>query len=469
MPGRQACCLRQGPCVVSGQVQLHLVKTSAERRHRRSRSPKPHQKKAGLFTIQGRKWPVVVIICATVFAALLFIAQDPRTLHVRSLAAVTDTAFPDYIAALINVPVTHGDAFDVLRNGDEFYPSMLTAVKQARKRILFETYNYNKGEAGELFTNALAEAAKRGVDVRMVLDAFGASTPPPNLDARIESVGGKVLWFNQVRLRSIESQNTRTHRKLLVVDGEVAFTGGAGVADHWLGHAQDAEHWRDTQFKITGPAVRLLEACFYENWLEAGGEGAPELQHRVGDGPGGSRTLVVWSNPVGGVSNVKQLYLYSIASARHTIDIQSPYFVPDASALAALNEARARGVRIRILSDGEVTDAKSVKHATRATYQRLLNAGIEVYEYLPTMMHAKIMLVDGVWSVVGSGNFDNRSLELNDEITVAIFDPDLGRRVETHFEADLAKSKHWLSEDWKKRPWHWKVREFLWGILGEMF
>jgi len=455
--------------VIYGQVRLHLVKKGAETR-RRSHTRQPRQK-AGRFNvnIKGRKWPVVVIVCVTVFAALLFIAQDPRTLHVRSRVAATDPDFPDYIAALIDVPVTHGDAFDVLRNGDEFYASMLAAVKEARKRILFETYNYNKGEAGELFTNALAEAAKRGVDVRLVLDAFGASSPPPNLDARIESVGGKVLWFNQVRLRSIESQNTRTHRKLLVVDGEIAFTGGAGVADHWLGHAQDPDHWRDTQFKITGPAVRLLEACFYENWLEAGGEGAPDLQHRAGDGPGNSSTLVVWSNPVGGVSNVKQLYLYSIASARHTIDIQSPYFVPDASALAALYEARARGVRVRILSDGDVTDAKSVKHATRHTYQRLLDAGMEVYEYQPTMMHAKIMTVDGVWSVVGSGNFDNRSLELNDEITVAVFDPDLGRRVKTHFEADLAKSKHWLSEDWKKRPWHWKVREFLWGILGEVF
>jgi cardiolipin synthase len=219
---------------------------------------------------------------------------------------------------------------------------------------------------------------------------------------------------------------------------------------------------------VTGPAVRLLEACFFENWLEGGGEGAPEFE-KDSAGTGSSRSLVIWSNPVGGVSNVKQLYLYSIAAARRSIDIQSPYFIPDASALRALREARARGVKIRILSDGDITDAKSVKFGSRNTYQRLLDAGIEIYEYEPTMMHAKIMIVDGAWSVVGSGNFDNRSLELNDEISIAIFDNDLGRKLTEAFEGDAHHSRQWRVEDWRKRPWHWKVREKFWGIFGEVF
>ena len=179
--------------------------------------------------------------------------------------------------------------------------------------------------------------------------------------------------------------------------------------------------------------------------------------------------MVIWSNPVGGVSNVKQLYLYSIAAARKSIDIQSPYFVPDASGRAALAEARRRGVRVRILSDGEVTDAMSVKHASRRTYQRLLNEGIELFEYAPTMMHAKLMVVDGAWTVLGSGNFDNRSLELNDEITVAVFDAGLARTITAAFEADLRNSKQWTKDAWPKRPWHWKVRDVWWGFFGVIF
>jgi cardiolipin synthase len=428
-----------------------------------------HAQRPSRFTFGGRKWPVVVIICLAIVGVLLFIAQDPRTLHVRSAIAAADPAFPDYLATLINAPITRGDTYKVLQNGDEFYPAMLAAIRGAKKRIALETYNYNKGEAGETFTQALVDAAARGVTVQLVLDAFGASSPPENLTERIDKAGGKVLWFNQIGPWTVESTNTRTHRKLLVVDSSVAFTGGAGIADHWLGHAQGKDHWRDTQFEVTGPAVRMLEASFYENWLEAGGEGAPELNLDSSAASGNSRSIVIWSNPTGGVSNVKQLYLYSIAAARKSVDIQSPYFVPDASALAALYDARERGVRVRILSDGDITDAKSVKHASRNTFQRLLDRGIEIYEYMPTMMHAKIMIVDGVVSIVGSGNFDNRSLELNDEITVAVFEPELGARLTQAFDADARKSKQWLAGEWPKRPWHWKLREKFWGIFGEIF
>lgn len=416
-----------------------------------------------------RRWPYVVIIVLTLVGMLLFIAQDPRTLKVESAVAASDPRFPDYISTIVNVPITRGDSYQVLQNGDGFYPAMLDAIKSAKRSIELEVYNYNEGRAGDEFTAALVEAGKRGVQVRLVLDAFGASAPPKDLDQRIEAAGGKVVWFNQFTPWTIESTNTRTHRKLLIIDGEVAFTGGAGIADHWLGNAQDKEHWRDTQFRVNGPAVKLLEACFYENWLEAGGNGAPDfdLEERPGGGP--SRSMVIWSNPVGGVSNVKQLYLYSIAAARSTIDIQSPYFVPDASAKGALEDARRRGVRVRVLSDGEITDAKSVKFASRDTYDRLLSAGLEIYEYNPTMMHAKIMVIDGVWSVFGSGNFDNRSLELNDEITMAVHDAELGKVLTTAYDADVKRSTRYAIEGWRNRPWHWRVREFWWGIFGEVF
>ena len=411
----------------------------------------------------------MVGISVAVVGLLLFLAQDPRTLHVRSALGARDADFPEYLASLINAPITRGDSYTVLQNGDAFYTAMLGAIGRARRRIQLETYNYNRGEMGEAFTNALADAGRRGVRVQLVLDAFGASAPPPNLTDRIKASGGHILWFNQVGPWTVESTNTRTHRKLLIVDSDVAFTGGAGIADHWRGHAQDADHWRDTQFQITGPAVRLLEACFYENWLEAGGEGSPELSLNGPAPADNTRTIVIWSNPTGGVTNVKQLYLYAIAAARQTIDIQSPYFIPDASGLAALREARSRGVRVRILGDGEITDAKSVKHASRHTFQGLLEAGVEIFEYVPTMMHAKIMIVDGVLSVFGSGNFDNRSLELNDEITLAVFSQDLGGQLTKAFDEDLSHSRHWRLDEWRKRPWHWKVRERFWGIFGEVF
>jgi len=425
--------------------------------------------KQGRFSVKGRKWPYVVGICVAVFGMLLFIAQDPRTLRVRSALAASDAGFPDYLASLIDAPVTRGDAYEVLQNGDEFYPAMLEAIRGAKRTIELETYNYADGHAGEQFTTALVEAAQRGVLVRMVLDAFGASSPPDDLTDRLRAAGGKLAWFNQLRPWTVESTNTRTHRKLLVVDGLVAFTGGAGIANHWLGHAQDKEHWRDTQFRVTGPAVRLLEACFFENWLEAGGDDSPVFDKQEPPAAGSARSIVIWSNPVGGVSNVKQLYLYSIAAARRSIDIQSPYFIPDASGMGAIKDARARGVRVRILSDGDITDAKSVKFGSRHTYQRLLDVGVEIYEYAPTMMHAKIMIIDGTWSVFGSGNFDNRSLELNDEITVAVFESDLGRRLTDDFETDARHSKQWTVADWPKRPWHWKLRELWWGIFGEVF
>ncbi len=207
-----------------------------------------------------------------------------------------------------------------------------------------------------------------------------------------------------------------------MVDGDVAFIGGMGVADHWIGHAQDKEHWRDTHFRITGPAVRALEGSFYENWIETGGLSAPALDPEMPPRGTGARSLVVWSNPMSGASNIKLQYLLAIGAARKTIDIQSPYITLDPSTQWSLDKARERGVRIRLLAEGDITDAMPVKHASRYDYQRLLDNGMEIFEYQPTMMHTKAMVVDGIFSIIGSANFGNRSFELNDELTVGVYD-----------------------------------------------
>lgn len=418
--------------------------------------------------IGGRKWPTVVLIFLVLVAIALFIAQDPATLHVRTARFVGDPVFPDYVAELVNAPVSKEDAYSVLQNGDEIFPAMLGAIEQARQRIVFESYIYSTGKAEEQFTNALILAAERGVLVRIVLDYFGTD-PSPGLEGRLQDAGIEIAWFNPVGTWTIEELNYRTHRKLLVVDGEVAFTGGAGVADHWLGHAQDSDHWRDTQFEIRGPVVRTLEACFYENWVEAGGQGEPTLDFDQRTWGTGARSIVIWSHATEGASKVKLLYLYSIAGAQRTIDIQSPYFILDSSVREALAHARKRGVRIRILTDGDVTDARSVKHASRYEYEPLLEAEDRIFEYQPTMMHVKQMVVDGVWSVFGSANFDNRSFELNDEISVAVADRELADTLTRAFEHDIAKSKELRLDEWRRRPWHQKARQKFWGWFAEVF
>ena len=429
----------------------------------------PSKRRHLLPRIGGRKWPTVVLLCIGVVAFALFIAQDAATLSVRTGRFVGDPQFPDYLAELVGAPVSNGDTYVVLQNGDEIFPAMLTAIKQARTSVLFESYVYTEGEVEKQFTAALAEAAERGVGVRIVLDGLGAAPLPSGMEERFKKAGVKTAWFNPVGLFTLENYNYRTHRKLLVVDGEVAFTGGAGVADQWLGNAQGEDNWRDTQFRITGPAVRSFEAAFYENWLEAGGEGSPEITLDQPTRPTGARSIIIRSNATEGASNVKLLYLYLIVGAQRTIDIQSPYFILDKSVRLALAEARKRGVKIRILTDGEITDAKSVKHASRNGYTTIMEAGDRIFEFQPTMMHVKVMIVDDEWSVFGSANFDNRSFELNDEISAAVADKELAATLSKAFEHDLTRSKEWRIAEWQRRPIHQKVREKFWGLFGEVF
>jgi cardiolipin synthase len=415
-----------------------------------------------------RGWRFWVLVGFIVAALALLIAQDQETLRIQSPIAVTDAGFAEYVASLVGAAVEPGDHYEVLRNGTGTFPAMLDAIRQAKRRISFESFIYEDGVVGDQFTIALADAARRGVTVRIVLDWFGAS-----LSARsqktLTDAGASLVWFNPVRPWTLEESNYRTHRKVLVVDGDVAFTGGIGLADHWQGDADQPEHWRDTQFKVTGPAVRAIEAAFYENWLESGGGSVPALDAERPPLGTGARSVVIWSNPTGGASNVKLLYLLSIAGARSRIDIQSPYFVLDESTRWSLDEARRRGVRIRILTDGDITDAVPVKDASRHDYQGLLDSGYEIYEFAPTMMHVKAMIVDGAWSVIGSANFDNRSFELNDELTVAVSDPELAAALTRDFEQDIARSKRLDAATWGDRSILQKTREVFWSFFGELF
>jgi cardiolipin synthase len=412
---------------------------------------------------------VILLIAAVAVAIALMIAQDQIVLHVRSAHAVGDPRHPNYVAALVGADPRRGNAFDVLTNGREVFPAMLEAINSARRRISFETYIYDKGSVGDQFTAALEAAARRGVRVNLVVDAIGASSMDPAHLERLRAAGCRVGRFNPLRWYSLEYVNYRTHRKILVVDGAVGFTGGVGLADQWLGNAEAKDQWRDTHVRIRGPIVRLMEAQFYENFVEAAGEHVPELDDEPAALTDAAPSILARSSPTGGSSDLKRLYLLAIASARKTVDITSPYFVTDESTDWSLQDAVDRGVKIRILVEGDITDAMPVKYASRAAYEGLLAKGVEIYEYQPTMMHTKVIVVDGIWSMFGSANFDNRSLELNDELNVAVTDSALAARLLSDMESDLAKSRRLTLEDWRKRGILAKARERFWSAFGEVF
>jgi cardiolipin synthase len=412
---------------------------------------------------------LILFVAAIVVAVGLLVAQDQGVLRVRSGVSAADPRHPAYIAALIGADLQRGNAYDVLTNGDQIFPSMLQALEDARERISFETYIYDTGDVADRFTAALEAAARRGVRVRIVVDSVGAGSMDPAHIERLRAAGCQVAQFNTPRWYSLEEVNYRTHRKILVVDGDVAFTGGAGVADHWLGNAQDKEHWRDTQVRIRGPIVRLVEGAFYENFIEADGEQAPELDDAPKSTGEAGASLLVRSSPTGGSNDLKRLYLLAIASAQRSIDITSPYFVTDESTDWSLQDAVGRGVKIRVLVEGDITDAMPVKYASRHAYERLLERGIEIYEYQPTMMHTKVMVVDGIWSMFGSANFDNRSLELNDELNVAVTDRSLAARFLEDMEHDLQASRRITLDAWRQRGMLAKGRERFWSAFGEVF
>lgn len=410
-----------------------------------------------------------IVAALAVVGVGLLIAQDQETLRVRTPLAAADPLFPNYLARLTGHPLTSGDRYTVLTNGDTAFPAMLEAINAARHRVSFETYIFASGsDVGVRFLDAFVRAAQRGADVRIVFDAFAAKVPDEDV-ARLEAAGCRLGWFNPVRSRSIEEVNYRTHRKALVVDGEVAFVGGIGMDDQWLHDTEDQPKWRDTHIRIDGPAAIDVEAAFNENWIETGGIVEPDLIPHDPEPRGAAQSIVVWSSPEGGTNSLKLMYLLSLASARESIDIQSPYLITDASSEWSLNEARRRGVRVRLLVEGEITDAKPVKYAGRAQYERLMEQGIEIYEYQPAMMHAKALVIDGILSIVGSANFDNRSLELNDELNVAVFDRTLAGRLREDFERDLTHSTKLDLDEWRARPIHIRARERLWSLFGEVF
>jgi cardiolipin synthase len=398
------------------------------------------------------------------------LAQDQETLMIRSAVSAEDPRHSAYLSALVGAGLSRGNRYIVHTNGDQIFPAMLGAIKQAKRRISLESYIYKSGTGiAEEFTAALEAAARRGVRVNLILDAVGASSLSDADLQRLRSAGCTVALFNSPTWYSLEELNYRTHRKILVVDGETGFTGGAGIDDQWKGNARNREEWRDTQVEVHGPLARLLEGGFYENFVETAGEVAPALDDFVAGKNEEGASFLVRSSPTGGSNDLKRLYLFAIASAQRSLDITTPYFVPDESTLWALQDAVRRGVHVRLLVEGDITDAMPVKYASRHFYDGLLTLGIEIYEYQPTMMHTKTLVVDRIWSMFGSANFDNRSLELNDELNVGVSSRDLASRLLQDMEQDLKVSHRLELEAWRDRSLLMKTRERFWSAFGEVF
>jgi cardiolipin synthase len=390
----------------------------------------------------------------------------PMRYHMRHQFGVRDVAFLQTMQALTGSAMAEGNQIDVLKNGVRIFPSMLTAIRNAKRTINIEFYIYWDGEIGRTFAETLAERARAGVKVNVILDAVGSSMMSHDLTECLLRNGIRVEWYHPIRWYTLSRANHRTHRKLLICDGEVGFCGGVGIADEWQGDADTRDHWRETVVRVEGPAVAQMQYAFADNWVKSRGELLTGLEYfpQV-PSRGNSIAQVVKSSPSEGSSTAKLLYVVSIVSAKKSIYINSAYFVPDADTIRALEGAVRRGVDVRVIVPGEFTDVPIVRQAGRLYYSHLLRRDIRIFEYQPTMMHAKTMVVDGIWSTIGSSNFDDRSFRLNDEVNVNIYDESIAAQMEQMFFEDLARSEEITRRRWIQRSRLDRLKERLAGWL----
>ena len=386
--------------------------------------------------------------------------------EIEHLYSAEDPQFFRAMGSLLGPPIIPGNRVRALCNGDEIFPSMLEAIRGANRTICFETFIYWSGSIGREFAEALSERARADVRVHVVLDWVGSDRIDESLVRTMEDAGAQVVRYHPLRWYNVGRLNNRTHRKLLIVDGRIGFTGGVGIADEWLGHAQDPAHWRDSHFRLEGPAVASMQAAFMDNWIETcaqvlhGDDYFPPL-----DPVGPHAAQLFRSSADDGSESVRLMYLLSIASAARSVRIANSYFVPDSLAVRTLVAAQRRGARVEIIVPGRHIDQKIVRRASRSLWGPLLEAGVAIYEYQPTMFHVKVMVVDEVWTSVGSTNFDNRSFRLNDEANLNVIDAEFAAAQARIFEEDMGRARRITLEEWRRRPWRERAIERLAGLL----
>ncbi|HKQ23105.1 MAG TPA: phospholipase D-like domain-containing protein [Burkholderiales bacterium] len=407
---------------------------------------------------------IVVTFAIAVFATILalnFTAGEKEIKqHLEHHYGVADSQFLRSMGVLLGPALVDGNQVTTLLNGDQIFPSMLQAIRGAKSTVTFETYIYWSGSIGKEFADALSDRARNGVSVHVMLDWVGSQKmDEPALD-QMREAGVEIEKYHPPRWYTLNRLNNRTHRKLLVVDGRIGFTGGVGIADNWTGHAQDAEHWRDTHYRIEGPAVAQMQAAFTDNWTKVTGKVLHTADYFPPLLPAGPQFAQIFqSSSEGGAESMHLMYLLSIAAAAKSIHLSMAYFVPDEVTRETLIGALDRGVKVQIILPGPIRDAKLVGEASRAGWGELLERGAEIYEYQPTMYHCKVLTVDGLWTSVGSTNFDSRSFRLNDEANLNVYDREFAQHQITNFEEDLKRSRRVTYDEWKARPWIEKLRQ----------
>jgi cardiolipin synthase len=410
---------------------------------------------------------VALVLQSGLLFLALFEPGLPYTISKAPAERLDSPEFLHVLSALTRAPIRHYDKLEVLTNGEVYYPAELDAIRKAQRSINLEAYIFQDGEVAGQFVKALAERARAGVHVNILADALGSTSLYKRDLRELLDAGGRLAWYHPIRWHTWPRINNRTHRELLIIDGKLGFVGGSGWADHWLKSEKDNPRWRDTMVRTEGAIVTGLQATFAENWLEASGEiltGREYFPMLPATGP--DRALVVGSSPGAGRSTeARVLFQTLLASAREKVYITTPYFLPDSSIRGELVRAvKERGVDVRIVVPGHKSDHALTRNSSRRLYGELLQAGAKIYEYQPSMIHTKSLVIDSLWSVVGSTNMDSRSFHLNDEVNLAVADADFAARLEQDFQQDLSKSRQITYEVWRKRPMIERVQEWFGSI-----
>jgi len=405
-------------------------------------------------------WAVLGVIALCAAALVILIALFGPDLRYKISAptseAVASSEFAAALEALTDSKLNFSTDLTVLTNGPAFYEAELAAITAAERSVCLEAYIFHKGEIAKRYVDAMTERVRAGVQVNVVLDALGSLRVTKDYFRDFIAAGGRLAWYNPARWNRLPHYNNRTHRELLIVDGTIAFIGGAGIADQWYTGSKGKPRWRDTMVRVVGPAVSNLQATFAENWLEACGEiliGEPYFPATREQAPRQGAVMVVSSSPTsGGSTRARILFQLLIASAKKTIHINTPYFLPDKSLTEELQRAaRERGVEIKIIVPGRKGDIWLTRTSSRRKYGQLFKGGARIFEYQPAMIHAKVLLIDGLWGVVGSTNCDYRSFGLNDEVNLAARDEGFVHRLAEDFARDLANSREITYEEWRHR------------------
>jgi cardiolipin synthase A/B len=419
-------------------------------------------------------WTILITAAISVMVVVLAMnfATPEKTIEreIEHRFAISDPQFRREMSVMLGPAVITGNHVTALHNGEEIFPAMLDAIRDAQVSVNFETYIYWSGEIGEHFAGALSERAHAGIPVNVMIDWVGSIKMDQALLDQMEEAGVTLHRFRPLHWYNLGRMNNRTHRKLLVVDGRVGFTGGVGIADVWQGKAQGPEHWRDSHYLVEGPVVAQMQAAFNDNWIKTTGVvlNGPDYFPPL-DATGDIDAHMFIASPASGSESMHLMYLLAIAAAEHSIDLAASYFVPDELIIEALLAARGRDVAVRILVPGPHIDSETVKLRSKAYWGRLLSAGMSIYEYQPTMLHTKLLVIDEEFVSVGSTNFDPRSFRLNDEASLNIYDRGFAQQLTSVFESDVGSATPYTLEMWEMRPLREKLAErLLWPIRSQL-